>query len=304
MFGVSREKNNASNTWACTLSGGKFLALKVQPGNDGKVKIESMRSFAASGWNEVRLQEWLGARARLWISLPPEDVETGVFDKPEVGAGEELEALRWTLGQANNANLADAIIEGFALPGPEEKGLSRNQWWVGGLEKARLEAILRACEQGKATIERIDAHPLPQRAWALDFNDQRAVGLLVLGEHFACLGFVIQEHLLFSKQLDWSRGTRGMPGFGERAELDLQRSLDYFDRRMSSVATGRLLVAGQDAEAVCLMLSSRVALPASAISGREFLEADASFWESPEYGEAVWLLPLCRQIGLSLGARA
>jgi len=114
----------------------------------------------------------------------------------------------------------------------------------------QIESRMKMFAQAKIPLRVIEVAEMAQRNLANLFeSDQRALAMLSFSEEGGLLTFTAQGELYLSRRIEISLdqlvdGHAEMrEQLFERIALELQRSLDHFDRQFSSIPLARLLLA-------------------------------------------------------------
>lgn len=168
-------------------------------------------------------------------------------EAPKVPAEELAEALRWKIKDLIQFPVADAVINAFLLPEDSTSGGNRLAYAV----VAQRNIILDVIAQSKAAqlkLEAIDIPELAIRNLAQTCCDtQRGIALIQLNRGEGNLQIIRdnQVYLLRHFVLAYEGGLRDeLPA--EALILELQRSLDYFERQMRQVPPSQVVIYGEN----------------------------------------------------------
>jgi MSHA biogenesis protein MshI len=173
-----------------------------------------------------------------------------VAELPQVAAEEVRDAMRWRLSEI--FGLADDQEVSFdyqPLPG-QGFNTTPNQALVFAIDNPLLQARQNLLLASGLHLQVVDTLDMAQRNLAaLLESDERGQATLSLGERGGLLTVTQHDTLFLSRRLDvslgaWQQATaERRAGFCERIALEIQRSLDVFDRQYSAIGLSRLLVA-------------------------------------------------------------
>lgn len=171
------------------------------------------------------------------------------FDAPPVPKEERREALRWSLRDVVNYPVESACIDVLDIPSDGLPGRAVGVLAVSASEQAvRMRAA--PFEEARVPLEAIDVPELAQRNVAALLEDEnRGLVLLRLDESGSMLTLTYRGELVAVRRGDMN--TRHMladdPDQGarirERLVLELQRSLDNFDRQYSHIPVSKVVLA-------------------------------------------------------------
>lgn len=193
-------------------------------------------------------------------------------ESPAVPAEERLQAIRWRL-----KDIVDFPVDGAALAVtdiPVENGRQANVFGVIA-PREHIADRMAACHKAGVRLEAIDIPEMAVRNVSALFEEpNRGLAFLLIDRDAGILVITFRGELYLSRRievaLDGSLETRTQSL--ERLALELQRTLDNFDRQYGFISVARLMVAASVAcEAVVEALSANLYVPvANADLGRVF----------------------------------
>lgn len=222
----------------------------------------------------------------------PEDCALALIDELGAPEAEAEQALRWKMAERVDFDMSQAALEIQRAPGAEEGGLQKPSWWAAAMPEACLREQLLVLDALGARCDTVECAAFAQSGLAaMGWDQQKARALVCVGERHAALSFTANGSLLFHKRLEWSARelAEDSPASWDRLELDLVRSLDYFERRLSSVAVGEVRFAGAGAAACARAMSERVPLQCAPLDWGLGFADEAGALEEGAAGRNVWL---------------
>jgi MSHA biogenesis protein MshI len=192
--------------------------------------------------------------------LQTDDYQLALIEAPDVPPAELRAAMRWRLKETIDFRVEDAVIDVFDVPEQSRGGHGRMMYAVA----ARRSAIDRHAGALAAvpTFDVVDVPELCLRNLAALLPAASAgVALLQLGETSASVVLVRGRTFYFARQMDLKATLRtaadGDPGTRLDAGsvvLELQRSLDYYERHFDQPPITRIAVSPAAARASELAL--------------------------------------------------
>jgi MSHA biogenesis protein MshI len=267
------------------------------------------RSFERAGVDADdlgRLRRSLGLQHyRCTTSVEPSAYQIVQVNAPAVTPAEMNAALRWSVKDTLDFAAEDALIDSLAIP-RDGAPIGRPPMVLAiAARRERVAARVRAFQRSGVPLRVIDVAETAQRNLAALFEQpDRALGFLAFNDRGGLLTFSRNGELHAVRHIDvrlaalsdQATAEARRPVF-ERITLELQRSLDNFDRLFSQIALQRVLVAPHDGcEALVAHLRENLAPPIELAA----LESVLDF--APETGfdataeQAEWL----HAIGLAL----
>ena len=217
------------------------IALAVVMGVGDRAILERCEVLMvdqAGGAEAVEAAIRAAALPRLPVSavLQAADYQLALVEAPDVPPAELRAAIRWRLKDAIDIPVEDAVIDVFDVPAQSRGGQGRMMYAVA----ARRGAVDRyaAALASTPTFSVVDVPELCLRNLAAALpTAKRGVALLHLGEAMATVILVQGRTFYFARQIDLQASLRLTGGQGSEAPLDaasivleLQRSLDYYER--------------------------------------------------------------------------
>jgi len=189
--------------------------------------------------------------------LRTDDYQLVLIEAPDVPPAELRAAMRWRLKESIDYRVEDAVIDVFDVPLQTRGGQGRMMYAIA----ARRTAVDRhlAALAAVPTFDVVDVPELCLRNLAaLTPAAAAGVALLHLGEKTATIVLVKGRTFYFARQMDL-QATRLAAGSDADARLDvagvvleLQRSLDYYERHFDQPPITRIVVSPGSARAAML----------------------------------------------------
>lgn len=181
------------------------------------------------------------------LVLAPGSYSLLLVEAPKVPMAEMREALRWRIKDLIHFPAADAVIDVFLLPEDSAKGANRMAYVVASERKVVTEAIAHV-DEAQLTLSAIDIGELALRNLAVTCADtSRGLALVRLNAGSGSLQIVRNNSLYLSRQfaLPYNAGLLDdLPA--DVLVLEVQRSLDYFERQMRQPAPAQIAFCGEN----------------------------------------------------------
>lgn len=170
-------------------------------------------------------------------------------DAPNVPQNELKGAIRWRVKDLIDFHVDDAMIDVFDVPFERSDAGHGHPMYVVVARNDAIASRVSLFEAAKIPLSVIDIPEMAARNIAALFDRRgQANALLVFGEESGSLTFTYRGELCLTRRIDTTAGdlrdaddeirTRAF----ERVRLELQRSLDYFDRQFHYLTIGALLL--------------------------------------------------------------
>jgi MSHA biogenesis protein MshI len=170
-------------------------------------------------------------------------------EAPEVPIEERRDAVRWRIKDMLDFPADQAGVDVIDIPGGGGAGRGPQVFGIAA-SHAVLTPLIRLFQDAKVPLKAIDIPEMAQRNIAALFEEEgRGLALLTFDGDGGRLVFTFKQELFASRRIDVTapelvaRGCEAPGGVFERVLLDVQRSLDNFDRNFSFITLSKLLVA-------------------------------------------------------------
>jgi len=271
-------------------------SLERERGTDADALARLRRSF---GLQRYRCSTLLGHGAYQFVQL----------NAPTVPAEEMKTALRWAVKDSLEFPVDDAVIDALNVPVDGAPPGRPPLAFAIAARKDKVTDKVRAFQKAKIRLRVIDVTETAQRNVAALFEQEgRGLAMLVFHEAGGMLTFTRNGELYASRQIDIPAGALALvddadaprrDALFERVGLEVQRSLDNFDRQFSQIALQRLLVAAPSGASVLVSyLASNLYLPVEAVDLSDVMDIGAFPALAEATEQARWL----EAIGNSLRA--
>ncbi|MDP2752062.1 MAG: hypothetical protein Q8O31_05605 [Rhodocyclaceae bacterium] len=300
---LTRLRKPPSSDWvAVSFSGDRAELARVHRGGSDAPEVQVLAAVPYAKGEErgalKALRKYL-TTGRITLLLHSGEYQFLQTDTPSVPAQERNEALRWQIKDMVDFPVEDATLD--AVPIPQAAGGRTAQCWVAVAANAVIQSKIHLFQEAKLPLSVIDVPELCQRNVAQLFEEPgRALALLSLTDAGGLLSFTYQGELYGSRRIDISvdQLTNAPPERREsmldRIGLDVQRSIDNFDRNYASIALTRLLVTPMpDAKGFMNSLRSNISIPVGPMDPTSVLTVK----KAPELSDPV----RCAQALMTLG---
>jgi len=187
----------------------------------------------------------------------------------------------------------DATVDVLEIPQQESGAGRHGLMYAVSARNDLIESTIRRCENAKIPLSVIDIPEMAQRnVAALYERNQRAVGLAYFADDWSLMTINYREELYLARRFevglrDLAEDALADEAALERVAVEIQRTLDHFDRQFRSIPVERLLVAPTPrATRIAEFLKTRLGVEAQDIDLRDVLAFDG---DAPER-DAQWRL--------------
>ena len=196
--------------------------------------------------------------------LAPGEYQMLLVDAPNVPANELKTAIRWKIKDGLSYHIDDATVDVLQIPHNKLRSDRSQSLYAIAARNETIQNRIALFEQARLALSVIDIPETAQRNIAAMFEqDDHALVFLAFDEHGGLLTFTSGGELYLSRRIEINIGqlrdaNEGMrEQYRDRVELELQRSLDYFDRQFNHLDISRVMLsAPDDAELLDFLVAS------------------------------------------------
>jgi len=212
-------------------------------------------------------------------------------DTPNVPPDELRNAIRWRLKDMLDYHVDDATIDVLAVPQDKNGPVRSNALFAVAARNQLIEQRQALFEQAKISLRVIDIPEMAQRnISALLEPEGRAVALLSFNAEGGLITVTFAGELYLSRRMDLTvmqlqqADLSQKTALHERITLELQRSLDHFDRQYHSMPLSKLILCPMGLEGAGLQqyLAANLYTPVETLT----LESILDFSKVPELNKA------------------
>lgn len=218
--------------------------------------------------------------------LAPAEYQILSVDAPTVPPAELKTAIRWRLKDMLDFHIDDAMIDVLDIPPNQNAPVRNRSMYAVAARTQSIEQRQTLFGQAKIPLSVIDIPEMAQRNIAALLEPEgRGVAMLSFDAEGGLLTFSASGELYLSRRIDVTlpqllqSDAEQKHACHDRITLELQRSLDYFDRQYHYVALAKLLLApmGPGSTGLQAYLAENLYLPVETLD----LESVLDFTHAP-----------------------
>lgn len=218
-------------------------ALRLE-GNPGRPRVGAFLLEDATTPTPTQLEHLARdtgiAQSPLTALLDQDAYQTMLIEAPNVPDDELPSAIRWKVKDLLNFHIDDAVLD--HLPAPSRPGQPHSLFVVAAQAPA-IRALAHAYHQAGLPLDVIDIRETAQRNLSARLVPaEYAAAMLHMEEgESGLLTFTFGDDLVFSRRIE-GRGA-GRDFLFDRIAMEVQRSVDYFERQFSWLPLAKLYLA-------------------------------------------------------------
>lgn len=248
-FGIGK-KQEGWMALRCAAERVDLAHVRCAPGGRPEVmRLETYRNEGTLADSLARLRKSLHLeRYRCATVLAQGSYQMVQIEAPNVPPEELRQAVRWKVKDLLDGPVENATLDLIELPVESTSGRTR-QLFVVAAGNAVIRETMQEFDGAGVPLEVIDIPELAQRNVAALFEpENRGLAMLAFDEVGGLLTFSYGGELYLARRIEVSAAQlqqadaerRGQ--LVERIGLELQRSLDHFDRQFNFISLAKLLV--------------------------------------------------------------
>lgn len=188
-------------------------------------------------------------RHRCGVLLAPSEYQLQLLDAPEVPEAELKAAIRWKLKDVLDYPVETATVDLVTVPADPNAPTRGKSVYAVAAKNSVIESRMKLFHGARIPLRVIDIPELAQRnIAALLETEGRGLALLSFGTESGLLTFTAGGELYLSRRIEvgldmlMAADPERRVQMFERITLELQRSLDHFDRQFTFVPLARLVI--------------------------------------------------------------
>jgi MSHA biogenesis protein MshI len=178
--------------------------------------------------------------------LQPTEYQVLMVEAPNVPREELKGAIRWKIKDMIDYHVDDATVDVLDIP-PADAASRVHMMYAVTARNEQLQSRIREFEEARIPISVIDIRETAQRNIATLYeSDARGVALVYFAEAWGLLTINYKGELYLARRLDFGLEQLAGPSQEsalERVVVEIQRTLDHFERQYRGVAVARVLLA-------------------------------------------------------------
>lgn len=276
-----RASGSSGRVTAC-FRGNNALFIRVgQFGDKAKVLSYSVRQLAERNAYELaKCCSSLSLSGYAYSTLlNNSEYQLLTVDAPNVPAEELKSAVRWRLKDTLGYPADDAVLDVLQIPKGGMGGERGQSLYVVAARNTLIKKRISLFEDAKLDLNVIDIPEMAQRnIAALYENEGRGLAMLAFDETGGLLTFTGGGELYLARRIEISLGQLQDADENlrqqsyDRLELELQRSMDAFERNFNHIAVNRLLVAAPVAAGLVEKLRGNMYVPVERVDLTQVLD--------------------------------
>ncbi len=269
-------RSNRDANWVSICLGNKGVYVAQAKSVGVRPQITRCSFYPANDVNSATLEkirkEAQLEGGRYTTLLSPNEYQLMMVEAPSVPVDELKTAIRWKIKDSLNYHVDDATIDVLQIPAGKYGSDRPQSLYAVAASNETIRKRIALFEKAKIDLTVIDIAETSQRNIAALYETEgRALALLAFDGEGGLLTISCDGELFLARRIEISIGQltdadEGMrQQYQDRVELEVQRSLDYFDRQFHHIPMDRMLVSVPAESALVQALSGNLDLQVEAL---------------------------------------
>jgi MSHA biogenesis protein MshI len=250
---LPRTKRNGSAMVVCLHSDGVSVVAVSAVARTPRVELARFypcEEATRSSTLQQIAKEWPARGAQCSTLLSPGQYQIATLEAPKVPQSEQKTAVRWLLKDLIDYPSSEAAVDVLAIPSnPDATGRPASVFAVFS-RSSNIRKLQTCLLEGSFSVKVIDIPETAQRNVASFAEDiDRALALVSFDKEGGLLTITCDGELYTARRIDVSTEQISQQDLAqrhaslERVALEIQRSLDHFDRQFNHITVSKLCIA-------------------------------------------------------------
>jgi MSHA biogenesis protein MshI len=240
---------------------------------------------------------------RLTTLLSANEYQILMVDAPNVPVDELKTAIRWKIKDSLSYHIDDATIDVLQIPSHKYGSDRPQSLYAVAASNETVRRRIGLFERAKLELSVIDIPEMAQRNIAALFETEgRGLVLLAFNDDGGLLTITCDGELFLARRIDITLGQLQDADEGlrqqyvDRVVLEVQRSLDYFDRQFHHIPVSRMLVSVPGALGLEQVLAGNLGLPVELLDLAQVMDIGSV----PELADSEYACAALSALGAAL----
>ena len=250
------------------LAQAKYVGTRPQVTRCAFYPLEEVNSSALE---KLRKEAQL-EKARITTLLGANEYQLLMVEAPNVPVDELKASIRWKIKDSLNYHVDDATVDVLQIPSGKYGSERPQALYAVAASNETIRKRINLFDKARMELSVIDIAETAQRNIAALYETEgRGLALLAFNDDGGLLTITSDGELFLARRIDISIGQLSdadeslRQQYRDRVELEVQRSLDYFDRQFHQISINRLLVSAPAELGLVELLGDNLGLPAEAL---------------------------------------
>jgi MSHA biogenesis protein MshI len=293
--------------WTAVTLGNKGVYVAQAKYVGARPQITRCTYYAANEINssvleKIRKEAQL-ENVRFTTLLASNEYQMMMVEAPNVPVDELKTAIRWKVKDSLSYHIDDATIDVLQIPIGKYGSERPQSLYAVAASNETIRKRISLFEKAKIDLAVIDIAETAQRNIASLFETEgRGLALLAFNDEGGMLTITSDGELFLARRIDISVGQLSdvdenlRQQYQDRVELEVQRSLDYFDRQFHHISINRMLISAPEELGLVAILGGALGMAVEALD----LEQGMDIVGVPELSDSEYASFALHALGAAL----
>jgi MSHA biogenesis protein MshI len=241
-------KQQKQQAWTAIRTSGDITTIAQVMRRQGEKPLVNLALIEAGNIREIKHAQTLAKKhklkhARCTFVLDSKDYQLLQVESPNVPEQERKEALRWKLKDMVDFPVEQATVDYIKIPQDPAYPNKQDFVYAVAAKNELIGQLSNTFIDANINLKAIDVRVATQRNIAALLEEKdRGLAMLSFGRNGGLLTFTSGGELYHTRFIE-IEDNRGASAAHERIALELQRTLDNFDRQFPFITVNKLMVA-------------------------------------------------------------
>jgi MSHA biogenesis protein MshI len=270
------QRSSREAGWTSVTLGNRGIYVAQAKYVGARPQVTRCAFFAVSEVNSAALEkvrrEMQLDNVRFTTLLSANEYQMMMVEAPNVPVDELKTAIRWKIKDSLSYHVDDATIDVLQIPIGKYGSERPQSLYAVAASNETIRKRINLFEKAKIDLSVIDIAETAQRNIAALFETEgRGLALLSFDDEGGMLTITSDGELFLARRIEISVGQLSdadetlRQQYRDRVELEVQRSLDYFDRQFHHLSINRMLVSAPEELGLVALLGGTLGMPVEAL---------------------------------------
>ena len=270
------QRGSSQAGWTAVTLGNKGVYVAQATYVGPRPQISRCTFYASNEVNSSTLErvrkEAQLENVRFTTLLAPNEYQMMMVEAPNVPVDELKTAIRWKIKDSLSYHVDDATIDVLQIPIGKYGSERPQSLYAVAASNETIRKRISLFEKAKIDLAVIDIAETAQRNIAALYETEgRGLALLSFNDEGGLLTITSDGELFLARRVDITVGQLSdademlRQQYRDRVELEVQRSLDYFDRQFHHLSINKMLVSAPEDLNLVVTLGSSLGIPVEAL---------------------------------------
>ncbi len=276
-------RNHRDSGWVAIVPGHKGVYVSQAKFIGARPQVTRCAFYPANEVNSSALEkirkEAQLEGGRFTTVLASNEYQLMMVETPSVPVDELKTAIRWKIKDSLSYHIDDATIDVLQIPTNKYGSDRQHSMYAVAASNETIRKRIELFEKAKFELTVIDIAEMAQRNIAALYETEgRGLALLAFNDEGGLLTISCDGELFLARRIDISLGQLQdadeamRQQYHDRVELEVQRSMDYFDRQFHNIPVERMLVSAPADLGLVKLIADNMNMPVEQLNLKQGMD--------------------------------